>query len=153
MTTRPEGEPWTRISSVLAEAAGEDESRAFDAAAEATAAQMRGIRRDWSGRPTCTWSMAEELLASLRAERARVAAANEARAIAVAQATLATLPRGIPAEMVPEGLSAGELMMLSDPMVPPSRRKSVLEEMLERRPAGGDVEVVVHPLRQETSWQ
>jgi hypothetical protein len=139
MATRiPEPEPWVRVAAVLAEAAGVDESRTFDVAAVAQAKTMRGVRFDWAGKPTITWSMAAELLASLRAERARVVAEIEERAIAADEARRAALPRGIPAGAVPEGISAGMLMMLSDPDARRSRRQSVLEHALEH-PAGAVV--------------
>ena len=131
MATRlAEPEPWTRVSAVLAEAAGTDESRSFDAQAREVARQMRGIRFDWAGRPTCTWSAAAELLASLRAEKARVVAAIEERAIAADEARRAAIPKGIPLDSVPVGVSAGLAMMLSDPF-PTKRRQSVLEHSLE----------------------
>jgi hypothetical protein len=126
------------VAAVLAAAAGVDESRSFDVEAEAQAARMRGIRRDWAGRPTCTWSAAAELLASLRAERARVAAEHEERVIAAAEARLAAIPRGVPVGAVPADVSVGLAMMLSDPMDQGSRRQSVLEHALEN-PAGAIV--------------
>ena len=139
-----EPEPWTRLSAVLAEAAGESESRAFDMEAEAQAGRLRGVRRDWANKPTITWTMAAELLASLRAERARVAAEHEERVIAAAAAQLASIPRGISMDGVPEGLSAAQMMMLSDPF-PSKRRQSVLEHSLEHpngalvyNPIGGE---------------
>jgi hypothetical protein len=119
------------VSAVLAEAAGVDESRSFDVAALAQAKRMRGIRYDWAGRPTCTWSAAAELLASLKAEQARVVAEIEERLIAADQRFRATLPAGIPAGMVPEGMSAGQLLMLSDPMARSARRESPLEHALQ----------------------
>jgi hypothetical protein len=131
MATRlPEPEPWTRVAAVLAEAAGVDESRVFDAEARAQAKRMRGIRYDWAGRPTCTWSAAAELLASLRAERARVVAEIEQRAIEADAARRAALPAGVPAERVPVGLTAGMLMMLADPEHQRARRRSVVEDAL-----------------------
>jgi hypothetical protein len=135
------------VSAVLAEAAGVDESRSFDVAALAQAERMRGIRYDWAGRPTCTWSAAAELLASLRAERARVVAEIEERVVAADQRFRATLPSGVPAGMVPEGLTAGQLMMLSDPMRG-ERRESVLEHALAN---GGSA--VYHPLQPEQANQ
>jgi hypothetical protein len=131
MATRlAEPEPWTRVSAVLAEAAGVDESRSFDVAARAQAERMRGIRYDWAGRPTCTWSAAAELLASLRAEQARVAAKIEERVIEADRVFRANLFGGIPAEQVPAGVSAGQLMMLSDPEHQRARRRSVVEDAL-----------------------
>jgi hypothetical protein len=47
------------------------------------------------------------------------------------------LPAGIPANAVPTGMSAAELMMASDPF-PASRRQSVLEHALEH-PSGATV--------------
>jgi hypothetical protein len=139
MATRiPEPEPWCRVAAVLAEAAGESESPAFDAEAEAQAARLRGVRRDWCGRPCVTWSTAAELLTSLRAERARVLAAQEQRLVEADRAFRASLPSGIPAGMVPEGISAGQLMMLADPERQRARRQSVLEHSLEH-PAGAVV--------------
>jgi hypothetical protein len=147
MATRfAEPEPWTRVAAVLAEAAGMDESRSFDVAARAQAERMRGIRYDWAGRPTCTWSAAAELLASLRAEQARVVAEAEERLVAADAARRAALPRGIPVDAVPAGVSAGMLMMLSDPM-PGSRRQSVLEHALEH-PAGA---IVFTPIGEDVS--
>jgi hypothetical protein len=134
----PEPEPWCRVAAVLAEAAGEPESRTFDVAAVAQAKTMRGVRFDWAGKPTITWSMAAELLASLRAERARVVAQIEQRAVEEHQRFRASLPAGIPAGAVPDGISAGQLMMLSDPDAQRSRRQSVLEHSLEN-PAGAIV--------------
>jgi hypothetical protein len=145
MATRlPEPEPWVRLSAVLAEAAGVDESKVFDAEARAQAERMRGIRWDWAGRPTCTWSAAVELLASLRAERARVLARIEEQAVAADAARRASLPAGIPVGSLPEGVSAGMLMMLSDPEHQRARRESVLEHAL----ANG-ARPVYHPIQGE----
>ena len=138
MATRlVEPEPWCRVSAVLAEAAGVDESRSFDAQAREVARQMRGIRFDWAGRPTCTWSAAAELLASLRAEQARKRAQIEEQLIAEDEAFRASLPTGIPAAEIPPGMTGGLLMMAADPMRG-SRRQTVLEHSLEN-PAGAIV--------------
>ena len=138
MATRlVEPEPWCRVSAVLAEAAGVDESRSFDAQAREVARQMRGIRFDWAGRPTCTWSAAAELLASLRAEQARKWAQIEERVIEADKAFRASLPTGIPVSAVPTGMSAAEMLMASDPF-PAKRRQSVVEHSLEN-PAGAIV--------------
>jgi hypothetical protein len=115
-------------------------------AALAQARQMRGIRYDWAGKPTITWTMAAELLASLRAEQARVVEEIERRVIAADEAFRASLPAGVPAGMVPEGMSAGMLMMAADPM-PGSRRQSVLEHALEH-PAGA---IVYTPINEGAS--
>jgi hypothetical protein len=143
-TRLAEPEPWCRVAEVLAEAAGVDESRSFDAAALAQAKRMRGIRYDWAGRPTCAWSAAAELLASLKAERARVLAAQEERVIAAAAAHLATVPRGIPVSAEVPGLSAAMLMMAADPMDQGSKRESVLEHALANRDGA-----VLHTIRDE----
>ena len=142
MATRfAEPEPWCRVAAVLAEAAGVDESRSFDVAALAQAKQMRGIRYDWAGRPTCTWSAAAELLASLRAEQARMLAEVEERLVEADQRFRASLPKGIPAGMVPDGISAGQLMMAADPMQG-SRRESVVHHAL----ANPDGALIYHPI-------
>jgi hypothetical protein len=138
MATRlAEPEPWTRVSAVLAEAAGVDESRSFDAQAREVARQMRGIRFDWAGRPTCTWSAAAELLTSLRAEAARRREEIEQRLVAADEARRAALPKGIPVGQVPTGMTAAELLMASDPF-PTKQRQSVLEHAFEH-PAGAVV--------------
>ena len=138
MTTRlVEPEPWCRVRAVLAEAAGVDESRSFDAQAREVARQMRGIRFDWAGRPTCTWSAAAELLVSLRAEQARQRAQIEEQVIAADKAFRDSLPTGIPAAAIPEGMTGGLLMMAADPMRG-SRRQTVVEHSLEN-PAGAIV--------------
>jgi hypothetical protein len=137
--------PWTRVAAVLAEAAGVDETRSFDAQAREVARQMRGIRFDWAGRPTCTWSAAAELLASLRAEQARVVAEAEERLVAAAQERLASIPRGIPAGQIPEGMTGGLLMMAADPM-PGSRRRSVVEDALQN-----DGALIYTPINEDAS--
>jgi hypothetical protein len=71
MGSHPEGIPWVLVAEVLAEAAGVEPARLFDDQARALAKTMRGIRHDWAGRPCITWSVAAELLESLRAEAAR----------------------------------------------------------------------------------
>ena len=138
MATRfAEPEPWCRVSAVLAEAAGVDESRSFEAQAREVARGMRGIRFDWAGRPTCTWSAAEELLVSLKAEQARKRAQIEERVEAADRAFRASLPTGIPAAAIPDGMTGGLLMMAADPMRG-SRRQTVVEHSLEN-PAGAIV--------------
>jgi hypothetical protein len=138
MATRlAEPEPWVRVAAVLAEAAGVSESKVFDLQAMDQAKRMRGIRFDWAGRPTCSWTAARELLASLRAERARVVAKIEQQAVEADRVFRANLPAGIPAGSVPTGVSAAELLMLSDPF-PAPRRQSVLEHSLEH-PSGATV--------------
>jgi hypothetical protein len=130
----------------LAEAAGVDENRSFDAEAQAQAVRMRGVRYDWAGRPCITWTVAAELLVSLKAEQARVEAERETRVVAAAEAQLASIPRGIPLDSVPVGVSAGLAMMLSDPF-PTKRRQSVLEHSLEH-PAGA---LIYTPVGEESS--
>jgi hypothetical protein len=128
------------VAAVLAEAAGVSEDGSFDDQAVACAKTMRGVRHDWAGKPTITWSMAAELLASLRAEAARKRAAIDARMVEADLAFRASLPRGVPAHAVPEGMSAGQLMMLADPERQRGRRESVLEHAL-----ANDGAVVFHP--------
>jgi hypothetical protein len=145
--TRPEPEPWVLVADVLAEAAGVNPSRSFDVEARAQAKTMRGVRHDWAGRPQVTWSVAAELLASLRAERARVVAQAEQRLIEADQQFRAQLAPGIPAGAVPEGVDPAMLLMLSDPIDQGRRRESVLQHALAHRdgavyhpvgPAGGE---------------
>jgi hypothetical protein len=129
MATRlPEPEPWTRVAAVLAEAAGVDESRSFDAEARALAKTMRGVRHDWAGWPCITWSMATELLESLQAEAAARRAAIEERLVAADQVRMAALPRGIPASEIPPGASPAAWLMATEPV--PAGRVSVLEDAL-----------------------
>jgi sulfur carrier protein ThiS len=145
MASHPVTEPWVLVADVLAEAASVDPSRSFDTQARGLAKTMRGVRHDWAGRPCVTWSTAAELLASLRAEQARVAARIEQQAIEKDQAFRDALPAGVAAERVPEGFTAAELLMLSDPERRKSERESVLEHAL-RHPAGA---LVYHPLQPE----
>jgi hypothetical protein len=148
MATRiPEPEPWTRISAVLAEAAGEGEDRSFDDQAVALAKTMRGVRHDWAGKPTITWTMAEELLVSLRAEQARVVAAIEQQAVAADEARRAAMPKGIPWDEVPAGLDPAQMMMLSDPDMRRARRETVLEHSLSN-PAGA---ILYHSINEDES--
>jgi hypothetical protein len=122
------------VAAVLAEVAGVSEDRSFDVEAEAQASRMRGVRRDWAGRPCITWSVAAELLESLRAEQARVLAVIEERAIEKDQAFRASLPAGIPAGEVPAGMTPAGWMMASEPV--PAGRVKVFEDALAR---GGSV--------------
>ncbi len=78
------------------------------------------------------------------ARTARKRAELEQRAVEADQRFRASLPAGIPAGAVPEGISAGMLMMLSDPMQG-ARRESVLEHALAN---GGTV--AYHPVREES---
>jgi hypothetical protein len=146
MASHPEGDPWVLVADVVAEAGGVDPSRSFDAAARALAKTMRGVRHDWAGRPCITWSVAAELLESLRAEAAARRAEIERRVVEADQLFRASLPTGIPAGMVPEGISAGQLMMLSDPERQRARRESPLEHALAN---GGSA--VFHPIREDAS--
>jgi hypothetical protein len=138
MAAHPQGDPWVLVADVLARAAGVDPSRSFDAAASALAKTMRGVRFDWDDRPCITWSVAEELRDSLRAEAARKREEIERRAIAADAARRAALPRGIPAALVPDGVPAGLWAMLNDPDRVRSKRQTVLEHSLEN-PAGAIV--------------
>jgi hypothetical protein len=141
--SHPEGDPWVLVADVLARVAGVDPSRSFDAEAEALASTMRGVRRDWDGRPMITSSRATELRDSLKAEQARRRELIEARLVEADQRFRAQLPRGIPAGAVPEGISAGQLMMLTDPERQRVRRRSVLEDALAH------VGTVFTPIRDE----
>jgi hypothetical protein len=98
---------------------------------------MRGIRHDWAGRPCITWSVATELLESLRAAAARKRELIEERLVATDAARRAAIPQGIPLSEEVPGLSPAMLMMAADPF-PARRRQSVLEHALEH-PGGATV--------------
>jgi hypothetical protein len=83
----------------------------------------------------------QELAARKRAE-------IEQRAVEAHQQFLASLPAGIPAGAVPEGISAGQLMMLSDPERQRARRESPLEHALQNSGSA-----VFHPIREEGANQ
>ena len=143
MATRiAEPEPWCRVAAVLAEAAGVDESRSFDVAALAQAKRMRGIRYDWAGQPCITWTVAAELLASLRAEQARVVAEIEERLVAADEEFRSRLWGGLPADQLPIGVSPAAAMFAADRELTP-QRESVLEHALSN---GG--QPVYHPIRE-----
>ena len=92
------------------------------------------------GRPSITRAAARVLFTEHRENEARTArrrAEIEQRVIAADEARRAALPKGIPANSVPTGVSAAEMLMLSDPF-PATRRQSVLEHALEH-PAGAIV--------------
>jgi hypothetical protein len=82
------------------------------------------------------------------AMRARKLAEVEQRMVAADEARRAALPKGVPAGMVPEGMTAGLLMMAADPMQG-ARRQSVLEHSLAN-PDGG---LIFHPIRDEQTDQ
>jgi hypothetical protein len=63
----------------------------------------------------------------------------------ITQAFRARLGQGIPADAVPAGVSAAQLMMASDPMGQGSRRESVLHHALARRDGA-----VYHPIARES---
>jgi hypothetical protein len=109
----------------------------------------RGVAvvEDDLGRLSVPRAVARSLFAEAREQQeaaARKREELERRAVEADQRFRASLPVGIPAGAVPEGISAGELMMMSDPMLGP-RRQSVLEHALEH-PAGS---IVYHPIRDE----
>ena len=141
MASHPEGDPWVLVADVLAEAGNVDPSRSFDAEARALAKTMRGVRHDWAGRPCITWSVATELLDSLRAEAARKRAVIEERLVAADAARRARIPRGVPASEIPAGMSAAGWLMATEPV--PAGRVSVVEDAL----AGGGT--IFHPFRHE----
>jgi hypothetical protein len=105
------------------------------------------IIEDDIGRAAVTRSVARSLFAEARENEARAARRREEieqRLIAADEARRAAMPKGIPAAAVPTGMSAAELLMVSDPF-PAERRQSVLEHALEHpsgatvyRPVGGE---------------
>jgi hypothetical protein len=100
------------------------------------------------GRAAVSRETARALLAEARSQQeaaARKREELERQAVAADQRFRASLPAGIPAGAVPEGISAGQLMMLSDPQAQGARRRSVLEDAL----AGGGI--VFHPVGGESS--
>src|SRR5215218_1846600 len=119
--------PLVRIAEVLAELAGNGNSDAWHAEAERLAETMRAaVTRDWRGHPCLSWVDAERLLLRMRRDRAQLHEEIEERLVAADEARRAALPKGIPAGMVPEGMTGGLLMMAADPM-PGSRRTSMVE--------------------------
>jgi hypothetical protein len=132
-----------RIAEVLAEFRGGDPV-GWLAAAEQMAETMRGqVTRDWRGHPCLGWVDAERLLLRMRRDQAQAQAEVEERFVEVDAARRAAMPRGIPVGAVPEGVDAGQWMMLSDPERQASRRQSVLEHSLEH-PAGAIVYTAVN---------
>jgi hypothetical protein len=139
--------PLVRIAEVLAEVTGDGNPDALHAQAEELAETMRAaVTRDWRGHPCLSWVDAERLLLRMRRDRAQLHEEIEHQLVMADEARRAALPKGIPANAVPEGMSAGLLMMAADPM-PGSRRQSVLEHALEH-PAGA---IVYTPINDEAS--
>jgi hypothetical protein len=100
------------------------------------------------GRTAVDRATARALFAEQRQQQEAAARRREEierRVVAADEARRAALPKGIPAGAVPEGISAGQLMMLSDPMDRGSRRESVLVHSLAN-PDGG---LIFHPIRDE----
>jgi hypothetical protein len=107
---------------------------------------LRGVAviEDDLGRPALSRADARALFTERREqeeEAARRREAIEQRAIAADAAFRAALPRGVPAGAIPTGVTAAELLMLSDPEHAKSQRESVLQHALAHR--GG---AVYHPL-------
>jgi hypothetical protein len=106
------------------------------------------VELDDIGRPSITRAAARDLLTEHREDEARKArhrAETERQAVEADQAFRAQLPRGIPSAAVPAGVSAGLVMMLSDPF-PSERRQSVLQHALEHQ----DGAIVFHPIGGES---
>jgi hypothetical protein len=117
------------------------------AAGWAAELDRRGVAvvADDLGRAAIDRATARAIYAEARSQQeaaARRRAEIEQRVIAADEARRAALPKGIPVGAVPEGMSAGQLMMLSDPERQGSRRQSVLEHALQH-PSGA---LVYHPL-------
>jgi hypothetical protein len=101
------------------------------------------------GRAAVDRATARALFAEYREQQeaaARRRAEIEQRAIEADQRFRASLPRGVSADAVPVGISAGLAMMAADPM-PGARRQSVLEHALEH-PAGA---IVYTPINEDAS--
>jgi hypothetical protein len=111
----------------------------------------RGVEiiQDDLGRAAITRAAARLLFTERRAQEeaaARHRVEVERRVIEADKAFRASLPAGIRSDAVPAGVSAAELMMLSDPMQG-SRRESVLEHAL----ANPDGAIIYRPIRDEAS--
>ena len=101
------------------------------------------------GRECVTPADARLLIAEHREDEARKArqrAEAERQAIEADRAFRAALAPGIPADAVPAGMTAAQLMMASDPIDQGSRRQSVLEHAL----AHADGAIVYHPIAGES---
>jgi hypothetical protein len=129
--------------------------RDLPAPAVGWAAELAGrgvaVVQDDLGRAAVDRAVARVLFAEYLEQQevaARRRAEIERRAVEADQAFRASLPAGIPAGAVPEGITAGQLLMLSDPM-PGARRQSVLEHALEH-PGGA---IVYTPIRDEQANQ
>jgi hypothetical protein len=145
MASHPE-DPWERLSVVLAKAAGVDSPAAFEEQAKALAKTLRGVRYDWAGEPRIRWSMASDLLQSLRAEQARRQAETEQRLVEADHRWRATIPAGVPVDPALADLSAATLMLAGDSNRRGGRR-SVLEDALAH------VGTVFHPIRDGQAGQ
>jgi hypothetical protein len=124
---------------------------AAPAAGWAVELDRRGIpvEPDDLGRPSISRAAARELFAEHREDEARKARhreETERQAIEADRRFRAGLPGGIRSDAVPAGVTAAQLMMLSDPMQG-SRRQSVLEHSLAN-PAGA---LIYHPVAGEPS--
>jgi hypothetical protein len=110
------------------------------------------VVEDDLGRPSVPRAVARALFTEHREEQeaaARRRAEIERRAIETDQRFRASLPAGVPAGSVPEGYTAAELLMLSDPERQEKKRQSVLEHALAN-PGGG---LIFHPIRDEQADQ
>ena len=103
---------------------------------------------DELGRPSISWGDARQLFADHlenEARRNRHRLQMEQQAVEADQRRLASLPRGVPAGAVPDGMSAGLLMMASDPIPGEPRRRSLLEESLDNSGT-----LTYHPIQDES---
>jgi hypothetical protein len=100
------------------------------------------------GRPSVSRSDARLLLTEQReaeVRRREKAAELERQAVEQDRLRRASLPTGIPAGMVPDGLAPAEAMMLAGESSAP-RAKSVREQLLERELGSGE-SMVFHSFR------
>jgi hypothetical protein len=100
------------------------------------------------GRPAIDRAAARALFAEHREQRevaARRRVEIEQRAVEADRAFRASLPAGIPAGAVPEGISAGQLLMLSDP-IQGAKRRSVVEDAL-----ANDGGLIFHPINEDAT--
>jgi hypothetical protein len=112
--------------------------------------ERRGIEivEDDLGRAAITRAVARAIFAEHRENEVLMARHREEieqRVIAADEARRAAMPRGVPAGMIPAGLTGGQMMMAADPMSG-ARRESPVEHAL--RNSGS---AVYHPLPREES--
>jgi hypothetical protein len=106
------------------------------------------VVQDDLGRDSISRDAARELFTEQREQRELADRKREEidrQAVERDQAFRAGLGGGIPADAVPAGMTAGMLMMASDPELQRPRRESVLDHALSREEG-----LTYHPIRDES---